>query len=32
LPVTPPFPSNSCACLASAKRSRCAIKNLIIFC
>ena len=32
LPVTPPFPSNSCACLASARGYRCAISGLIFFC
>jgi len=32
LPVTPPFPSNSCACLASARGNRCAISGLIFFC
>ena len=29
LPVTPPFPSNSCACRASARGSRCAMSGLI---
>ena len=29
LPVTPPFPSNSCACLASARGNRCAMSGLI---
>ena len=32
LPVTPPFPSNSCACLASARGNRCAISGLIFCC
>ena len=32
LPVTPPFPSNSCACLASARGNRCAMSGLILFC
>jgi len=32
LPVTPPFPSNSCACLASARGSRCAMSGLIFRC
>jgi hypothetical protein len=32
LPVTPPVPSNSCACLASARGSRCAISGLIFCC
>jgi hypothetical protein len=32
LPITPPFPSNSCACLASARGNRCAISGLIFCC
>ena len=32
LPVTPPFPSNSCACLASARGNRCAMSGLIFCC
>jgi len=32
LPVTPPLPSNSCACLASARGNRCAIRGLIFCC
>jgi hypothetical protein len=32
LPVTPPFPSNSCACLASARGNRRAISGLIFCC
>ena len=32
LPVTPPFPSNSCACLASARGNRCAMTGLIFCC
>src|SRR6266545_1776199 len=32
LPVTPPFPSNSCACLASTSGNRCAISGLIFCC
>ncbi len=32
LPVTPPSPSNSCACLASARGNRRAMSGLILFC
>jgi hypothetical protein len=32
LPITPPFPSNSCACLASVRGNRCAMSGLIFFC
>ena len=32
LPVTPPFPSNSCACRASARGNRWAISGLILCC
>lgn len=32
LPVTPPFPSSSCACLASARGNRRAISGLIFRC
>src|SRR5262249_16790617 len=32
LPTTPPFPSNSCACLASARGNRCAMIGLIFCC
>ena len=32
LPITPPFPSNSCACLASARGNRCAMSGLILCC
>jgi hypothetical protein len=32
LPVTPPFPSNSCACLASARGNCCAMSGLILCC
>ena len=32
LPITPPFPSNSCARLASARGNRCAMSGLIFFC
>src|SRR5215471_18436001 len=32
LPVTPPFPSNSCACLASTRGNRCAMSGLICCC
>lgn len=32
LPVTPPFPSNSCACLASTSGNRCAMSGLIFCC
>jgi hypothetical protein len=32
LPITPPFPSNSCACLASTSGNRCAISGLIFCC
>src|SRR5262249_17650427 len=32
LPFTPPCPSNSCACLASARGKRCAISGLIFRC
>jgi hypothetical protein len=31
LPITPPFPSKSCACVASARGNRCAISGLIFF-
>src|SRR5947209_17552353 len=31
LPITPPFPSKSCACLASARGNRCATSGLIFF-
>jgi len=32
LPITPPLPSNSCACRASQRGNRCAISGLIFFC
>src|SRR6266568_829498 len=32
LPITPPFPSNSCAHLASARGNRCAMSGLIFCC
>lgn len=32
LPVTPPFPSTSCACLASERGKRCAMSGLIFCC
>lgn len=32
LPVTPPAPSNSCACLASVRENRRAMRGLIFFC
>lgn len=32
LPITPPFPNNSCACLAFARGNRCATSGLILCC
>ena len=32
LPITPPLPSNSCACPAWQRGNRCAINGLIFFC